>query len=456
MKKQFIYILALMSTLTFSCTKVLDQLPQTALDANQAFTTRSGIEAGIIGVYNSLQSGNYYGLRYWALSDMYADNIRHTGTFPSFAQFFNRSLLADNVEITNIWNTIYAGINRANNIIAATPKVNDPSLNKDQILSEARVLRAYFYFDLIRAFGGSPNGYNQPNGLGVPLITKPTLSPADASPNARASEANVYTQILADLDFAINNPGFSNKNTAGRLGKFAAKALKARVQLYRGQWADAEALSTDVIANGGYSLVSTANYATIWLQKNSSESIFELQFDPTNSNAIAFFFYPTSRGGRNEIKGTPDLLNAHEPGDVRKDVNYVSAAPLTGTTLKYTRVSSGDDNVTLIRLAEMYLVRAEARARQGNLLGALADVNVIRARAGLSASLAVTQDQVLAAIAKEKRLELAYEGHRWFELRRTNNTSISLPAGQENRALWPIPQREVQTSNNIITQNPGY
>ena len=114
-----------------SCEKILDQEPASSLDASTAFTTRQGVEAGVLGIYSALQSGNYYGLRYWALADLYADVLTHTGTFPSFAQYANRQLLPDNVENTNMWSTIYDGINRANNIRAAVPNISDPAFNKE-------------------------------------------------------------------------------------------------------------------------------------------------------------------------------------------------------------------------------------------------------------------------------------------------------------------------------------
>lgn len=455
-KMKYIFItLISASMLLASCDRVLKQNPQGTLDAGTALTDRAGVEAALVGAYSLVQSGNYHGLRYWAFADLYADNIAHTGTFPSFAQFQNKQILADNVEISNMWNSIYNGINRTNNIIFFTPQVNDGALNKNQVLSEARTLRAMFYFDLIRYFGGSENGFNQGNGLGVPLFTDPTLTPADADPKARSTEAQIFTQILADLDFAIAN--LATPKVRGRINRATAQAIKARVQLYRGNFDDAEALATAVITTPGLALVSTANYESIWLSQNTAEAIWELNFDPVNSNAIAFFYYPTALGGRNEIKASVALANAHEVGDIRLPVNSVSTpANLARTTRKFTRVN-GTDNVVMLRLAEMYLIRAEARARKAapDFVGSLSDINTIRQRAGLAPSAAASQTDLINAVIQERRVELAHEGHRFFDARRLN----FLPAvgiTQTFRARLPIPQREVQTSGNVVAQNPGY
>lgn len=454
------------AVLVTSCTdNYLNQKPQESLDATKAYTDAASVKSGLLGIYgqststtsvtgSGFQNGNYYGLRYWALTDLYANTLTHTGTFPSFAQINNKSILADNVEITNMWNAMYSTINRANTLLAAIPTINDGALDKNAYTAEVKTLRAMVYFDILRLWGGSNDGYNKPGGVGVPIITSPTLVEADATPVARSTEAQVYTQINKDLDDAIAVSSYSNK-ILGRMGKDAAKMLKARVALYTGDYATAESLCTELISSGRYSMVSGANYANIWLAQNTSESIFELQFDPQNSNAIAFFYYPTNRGGRNEINSSASLNAAHEVGDIRQPVNYTVTAP-TKVTLKYTRVSTGADNVTIMRMSELYLIRAEARAKKAtpDIVGALADINTIRSRAGLPNFVALTPADIIAQIVKEDRIEFAHEGHIWFDLRR--NGMAGTIVSQAYQALWPIPQREVLNSGGVITQNTGY
>jgi starch-binding outer membrane protein, SusD/RagB family len=461
MKKYFFIYIAGLGLLSSSCKKILEQKPEASLDPISAYGTRTGVEAGLIGVYDGIQAGNHYGLNLWIFADLYADNLTHTGTFPTYAQIANKQILADNTDGVNTWNTIYNNINRANNIIFYAPQISDPAFNKNSALGEARCLRAFCYFDLIRFYGGSPNGYGKTGGLGVPLYLTPTLSPADAAPKPRATEAEVYTAILSDLDFAIANLPANIAN--GRVNKNVAIALKARVQLYREQWDDAETLATQVLsafngdATGGLGV--SANYANLWLSKNTKpESLWELQYFADDRNFGAFYFYPGANGGRNEITSSTSLKNAHEAGDLRLPINVTVAA--TGIpankTRKFNRVA-GDDNIILFRLAELYLIRAEARARKAtpDIAGAQADINKIRTRAGLANTTAATSTALVSAVEAERRVELAFEGHRWFDLRRYDKIS-TVGITQTFRALWPIPLREVQTSGGVVAQNPNY
>jgi len=434
-----------------ACDENIELDPISQLDGANGFQTKQDVDAALIGCYGALTNGNYMGLRYFALPDLYADILTHTGTFPSWAQFANRNLLTDNAELRLMWQQVYIAINRTNNVIAAAPGVNDPSFNATNAVAEARFLRAYSYLNLLLGFGGSPTGYNQANGVGVPLITTPTITAKDAEPKNRATEAEVWTQILEDVNFAVQN--LAANNGVGRANKRIATALKARIHMYRGEWALAETAANEIITTGGYTLVPTNNYANIWLTKNSTETIWELQFDANNTNSIAFFYYPTTLGGRNEIASTTSLRDAHEMGDVRRDVNFTPSNP-TAKTRKFTRVA-GEDNVQLIRLAEMYLIRAEAAARLNKGSAALADMNIIRRRAGLTDFTSTDATAILNAIEKERRLELAHEGFRWFDLRRLNKIATA-GITQEFRALWPIPQREIDTSAKVIAQNTGY
>ncbi len=469
--KSLLTLVSLGALLTVSCQKeTLDQKPQASLDAATAIKDAASVNAAVLGIYSGYQSGNYYGLRYWAFADLYADNLAHTGTFPSFAEITNKIVSPANVELGNMWNSMYSTINRANTVIAAVPTIADQSVVKDNVLAEARILRANVYFDLIRYWGGSNTGFNKAGGVGVPLILTPTLVEADATPQARASEADVLGQVIADLDFAIGVSTFGNTNVAGRVGKDFAKALRARVALYMGEYATAQSYATELISSPRYTLTPGANYKDIWANKNTKESLWEIQYEPTNSNSIAFFYYTTGTGGRNEIATSSSLNAIHEAGDLRQAVNATTtggtASPVNLKTLKYTRVSTGDDNVVMFRLSELYLIRAEARAQIGtDLPGALSDLNVVRTRAGLSASAAATKDDLMTAILKERRVEFAHEGHRFFDLKRTNNLAAVIGAskfGVDNgidnafRVLWPIPQREVLTSGGIIAQNTGY
>lgn len=464
-------------TLLTGCTKAINnEVPQNSIPVADLAKDPVSIRAALNGAYASMLSANYMGLRYWLFADLYADNLSHVGTFPSFAQFATKNLLSDNVEISNMWQQIYSAINRANQVIDAATSNNNPAFtDKASVIAQARALRAYHYFNLIRYWGGNENGFNKgndPSGKtwGVPLRLKPSLVEADTDPIARSGEAETWNQILADLDptnVISRLPTSGNRNITQR----GANALRARVQLYREQWAEAEALATTVInANPGLTNINFANgglYTNLYgAVAPISEVIWTLPFDPTNQNSIAFFYLPASLGGRNEVSSTTTLLAAHELNDARRLINFTSttypanfpASPaVSAKTLKYTRVSTGDDFYHHIRLAEVYLIRAEARARIGtDLAGAAADLNVVRARAGLSNTTAATQAQLLSAILDERRLELAHEGHRFFDLRRYGRLDLLGMTTNSHRVRLPIPLTELFRSGSVLEKNPGY
>ncbi|WP_303312036.1 RagB/SusD family nutrient uptake outer membrane protein [Hymenobacter sp. BT730] len=451
---------ALALTLGFgitSCEKILDVEPKASLDSSTGLKTPADLMAGLRGAYDAVQSVNYYGLRYQLFADLAADNARHTGTFPSFGDIAKGGILPDNTEVTAMWNTIYMAINRVNYVIQEAEKLNDPSFDKNGAIAEARALRAFHYMNLLAYWGGSAQGYGYPDGLGVPLRLTPTTSITgeEIKPKARNTEAEVVEAIRADLDFAEQNLTSSSVG-AGGLNLGGVLALRARLELRLRNYAAASAYAEKVDTEWGISI--NADYGTLFSQKNSSESIWELPFDAVDANQLAFFWFPAAYGGRNEVDPATGLGPAHEAGDLRRSVN-VSTSP-SGTTRKYSRIATSDDNVILVRGGEVVLTWAEALAQQGQLEQAAELVNIIRARAGLAALAAdVTADQakLVTAILKERRVELANEGFRWFDLRRTGLVLATLPAiTQDFRTLWPIPQREILISNGIITQNPGY
>jgi starch-binding outer membrane protein, SusD/RagB family len=437
-----------------SCKKILDQKPQASLDAATAFTTRQAVEAGIIGVYDAFQSGSYYGVDFTILGEMAADNLNHTGSFPSYLEIKNRNVQTNNANVTNIWNQIYIVINRVNTVLKSAEGITDAAFNKNAALAELRFIRAFAYFDLIKFYGGTPAGYNKSGGTGVPLFLTPTLTAADAAAKPRSTEAEVFTQILADLDFAITNLPATAAN--GRATKNAATGIKAKVQLYRDIFDDAETLATQIITQyaaqprGGLA----ADYGAMYTTKNvKPESIFELQFTAADANNVRFYYF-----GRNEVASSTALGAAHEAGDLRRPINYSPSGAIF-KQLKFAK-ADGTDNIPILRLAEIYLIRAEARARKAtpDIPGSQADLNVVRNRAGLANTTAATATDLFDAVLNERRVELAHECNRWFDLRRTGRvvSTLGIPVAESFRALWPIPQRERETSGFIITQNPGY
>lgn len=441
---------ALLGTLglaSASCDKILDQQPQNALDSTQVFTDLAGANAALTGVYGGLTSSNYYGLRYPVMADLLADNLAHLGTFPSFAEFKNRNIQTNNAEVQAMWAAIYVTINRANNVIEYVPAVSGIlDADKKRLVAEAKFLRALSYFDLVRYWGD------------VPLVLAATKQ-ADVSLNVARTPANaVYDQVKLDLDAAEADLA---EGTASRANKSAARALKARLALYRGQYADAATLADQVIATTKFTLLPV--YRDNFEAKNTAEAIFEVNFDIITQSQYAFFMFPGSRGGRNEVGpvGTT-LLTAYETGDARKNAS-ISNGTFTvnnqtipaNVGIKYTKANPGEDDYRVLRLAEVILIGAEAKAQTNDLVGARTLLNRIRTRAGLTASTAATQADLLTAIAQERRVELAMEGHRWFDLIRTGRAQTVLNITDARKFLLPIPFRDI-TNNPNITQNPGY
>jgi hypothetical protein len=305
------------------------------------------------------------------------------------------------------------------------------------------------YFILVRYFGD------------VPLLLASSQGVGPSSEVARDPAANVLAQVVTDLEEAVTLlPAGRNH---GRATQANANALLARVYLDRGDNALARDKATLVIADPDYSL--NANFRTNWTTKNSAESVFELQFSINDGNSQAFWFYPASLGGRWGYAPSASLFNAFEAGDLRRDASIQTFTPSGACSaapcrygFKYFRIANEDDNVPVIRLAEMYLIRAEANARLGAAEQTVRDdLDILRNRAGLADLNPATvtgQAALLAAVLQERRVELAFEGHRFFDLRRHGvaTTVLSIAA---DRLLFPIPQAEMDV-NGSLTQNNGY
>jgi hypothetical protein len=466
-----------------SCNKATDVQPSNSLDSSGGYATRDDAAAGLLGAYDAVQSSDYNGLAYPSMAGLISGEIRFLGTFTTtYGVIGQNQALPDNIQIGNTWNAIYSAINRVNYLLQQVDRINDPAFTaKARIQAEARALRAYHYMNLIGFWGGNTQGFGYAGGLGVPLRLTPSTSiGAEVAAIPRSSEADVAKAIRDDLDFAIAN---LNTGTGSRITKSSALALRARFELRMRNYASALTFAQQVPAISGFA-TSEATGTT------SPDAIWQLVFSNTDQSQYAFYWYP-SPGGRNEFDPSTALANAHPTGDRRRAINAVTTTSSitvggnpytisTGTTQKYYRTSSRDDPFNAVRYAEVVLTVAEAAAQTGDLTTALTQNNIIRVRAGLlplvigtppspapspavavyitpsstdpTGSIALLQDIFL-----QRRLELAHEGQYWFDLRRTNTVQTALPTyTQTFRNLFPIPNREVTLTNNLIAQNPGY
>lgn len=421
---------------------VLDIKPQTSILGTDALKDKKGIEKGILGAYTSFQALSYYGRSYLTFSDLASDNLEHPSdaTALEYTQVDNNAILPENASIEGLWSSPYEGINIANNIIAKVPDIPDMTNDeKNKALGELYFIRALNHFNLVNYFGDIPLKTTATEGTGALNVTRDPVS-------------TVYEQVINDLKFAEGNLDESTAVKV-RASKYAAKALLARVYLYKGDYNLAKQKATEVIA-GKYQMIA---YASVF-SDGSAESIFEIDFTELNRNRIAEYNFPKSLNGRREVAPTADLLNAFESGDARYGVSVAFAGTLP-YAIKYDDLSKGADNVIVLRLAEMYLIRAEAETKlEGDIDAIQGDLNTVRNRAKLGDTDADTYDELLLAIEQERRVEFAFEGHRWFDLVRTGRAVEVLPNVESiNQTLFPIPLKEIVTNKNPgMKQNNGY
>lgn len=441
MKKIFLTVMVLITAM--SC-NTLEVEPQNSIPADQAFQTKEDIDRGILGAYASFQSLSYYGRTYNIFSDLSADNLSHPvdATATEYAEVDNNNILPENGSISGIWAICYDGINVANNVINKVPTIDDMTEEeRNTALAELYFIRGLNHFNLLNYFGA------------VPLKLAPTVG-VNGLDAPRDPVSEVYAKIIEDLTFAsVYLPASGDKT---RATKYAAKAMLARVFLYKGDYSMAATMATEVIEEGNYTLLP--NFSDVFAGDASAESIFEIYFSQMERNRVAEYNFPHSLNGRREVEPSESLLNAYETNDER----YASSIAFEGTeayAIKYDDLSLGADNVIVIRLAEMYLIRAEANANlNGDIDSIKSDINRIRQRANLNTTNALTYPQLLTAIEKERRVEFAFEGQRWFDLVRTGRAIEVLPnVNNNNQTLFPIPLGEIQTNNSPgMIQNPGY
>lgn len=438
-----VYLISL-TLLLSSCKKYLELVPNNALPTATAITDAGTARAAIIGAYDGLQ--NYYSADYPTLGTITADHVVFNGTLSEYLQLDQNAIPTDNVITVAAYRKIYSMINSANSVIAGVPAVTDPLLTeaeKNKILGEAYFLRALGYFDLARGWGG------------VQIQLNPTQDLNALKGVKRSTLAETYGQVQSDLIQAEALLPADDANTRNRAQKSTARALRARLHLYRENWAEAEAYATQVINQPKYKLVS--NYKTFFTSPFlSTEAVLELSFSANDRNSFWNLWYPSSSGGQYTLKPSASFIekiNDPAVGGSRSSLIAGSGNSVYGVLYNTSGVSI--DPAYLIRIAELYLIRAEARAQQGNLTAAREDLNAIRSRAGIALFTGGDQAALLQAIADENSLEFAFEAHRWFDLARTKKTGEVLGLTNADFWLFPIPYSDILSDPDVV-QNPGY
>lgn len=446
--KRFTYILSLFFLLT-GCKKFLDVQPQLQVDESQAIINASTAQTALNGLYNQLGNDNYYGSNFQALSYLSGGDVQWTGSQAAPQEIVLHKLTADNGYVSSAWSQIYRTILAANYIIEKVPAVPDAGFTqaaRNGVVGEALFIRALAYFDLARGWGG------------VPLVLTPTRSSEENNGTQRSTKAQTYAQVLKDLTAAEGLlPETTNRNKGT---KKTVWALKSRYFLYQQQWDSADYYATKVISdNANYKLAKP--YGAFFLNNGAAtpESVFEIAYSTSFRNGHANWWLPPASGGRREWAPTNQLLtllNDPAAGGNRNVLIGQTAPPGNLWYGKlYYRTPLGTDPAYVIRIAEIYLIRAEARTQLNRLDEALADVNAVRDRAGLAPLIATTAEQLLTAIEAERRVEFPFEADRWFNLVRTGRVAAVLGITDANKYVFPIPTSEI-VANPGVGQNPGY
>jgi hypothetical protein len=430
--------------------------PVNQVIGDEMFKDDAAATAAITGIYSEMMgsSNQFTAGATTFYTGMAADELYYYT--PSFRdEFAGNNITEANHAIVSLffWDKAYKYIYVAN---LAMEKLNSAdglsAAVKNRLLGEARFVRAFSYFLLVNLFGD------------VPLIISSSYAANAVMP--RSPSAMVWLQIIDDLKEAENVlPAAYATNEKIRPNKWAAAALLARAYLYTGNWIPAEQEASKVLDAGMYSLAPLLNNVFL---KNSAEAIWQLP--PVNTLWNTWEgreTIPSSSSASPQYLVTAALYNAFEINDQRKTswiASRIYAAQTVYYPYKYKVYGQGapvTEYYMLLRLAEQYLIRAEARAQQNNITGAQEDINKIRNRAGLLPATANDKPSLLTAVQQERRIELLSEwGHRWFDLKRTGNVNTVMAAlkpstWQPTDALWPIPVSQIN-ANNALTQNPGY
>jgi hypothetical protein len=469
----------------FFCISCEDDLivePNDALNEIDFLNNPKNAVTLVNGIYNKQIEYEMYSFSWIGITSITSDDADKGSSLSDTGadkhKMDNLNFDATDISFREIWQGRFDGIGRANNALFYLEQLQIPENLKKQLIAETKFLRALFYFDLVRCFGG------------VPVVTiKIDINNAeliDQVVYTRKSKLETYAQIEIDLLAAIPDlplKGQYGSNDLGRASQGAAQALLAKVYLYQNKMPEAFEMSGTVIGSGQYGLL--ANYEDVWREvgENKLESIYEIQGTPGNS-VRAYSYVQAPRGTPDLGWGfnTPSLalVNSYEPNDTRKaatilfsDTNLWDGFPASPgwSNPRYNYKSyhssiqeswNGDrevpgKNIRILKYSDILLIRAEAALSIGNTSEALEKVNMLRVRAGLDGLTGITMDELL----KERRLEMAMEHDRWFDLVRTGKALSAMAANGKTfipgkHEVFPIPQNEIILSGGLLMQNAGY
>jgi starch-binding outer membrane protein, SusD/RagB family len=478
-----IRIIALSTALMLAaCESLLDMDPKQSVGPDRTLTAE-GIESRLANIYSYLKTTVLYGRDLVATSEALADNTRIINR--AGGRYQQQGNNAVNNHLGN-WEFAYAAINEINLLLEDLPIAELTEEVRVETEGEAKALRALFYFDLARVYGYEPNTAPAGANMGaVPIMLNGVLLENDIVRNPRATQGEVYAQIYADLTDALTKA--PDGGAPVYITKTFVNALFAKVALYNQDYVNAELYATQAInlaipllslqaAPAG--LVPNGTYVNSWRVAVHPESIFEVTFTSAgesigvNESVQSAFSSRVSIltnkiGGYGAVVPTTAFYNLYTASDVRRSLYQLGLDRAASNTIVIETTKfmgkTGTlymDNIPVMRTSELFLIRAEAQARQGGKdAGALSDLNAITQRAGLAPYAGLTGQPLIDAIISQRRLELAFEGDRWFDMKR-RGTDVIKSTGNvlftDFRILAPIPTREIQSHGNILVQNLGY
>jgi hypothetical protein len=468
MKKLFLLTTLLGSTLlTSSCEDKLFQEPQTSKVLNNFLRSETEAEEYVNAVYANLQANGLYGLFLPAFTEIQSDNTydevpaNDDGIYGQLDQF---TAIPSNSLISSVWTQSYQTIQRANVVLNRIGSISYATdATRQARIGEMKFIRALLYFNLVRLYGD------------VPLVTQETSDPNAYFGQGRTASTQVYDQIKKDLSEAISVlPATTSQ--PGRVVKTAAQALLAKVHLTLKSYSDAQTLLQTVVSSGQHTLMSNPADVFSISNENNKEILFAVQFASgvngnTEGSTLFQQYAPsgTVSGAKGHNLPTKSLYALYNSADKRKGTYLTATSAGTPWSKKQTQpttvITDGGSDFVVLRYADVLLMLAEVQNELGNTSGAATTLNLIRTRAGLANTTAISQSDLRAAIGLERRFELVGEGHRWFDLLRSGNavsvmndwfkanniqTTITV-----NNLLMPIPQGQINTDPSI-KQNPGY
>lgn len=456
MKKNIQYITALLLIcIATSCSKQLDTKPTSSIDSKDAIKTSADVIGLLKGNYTNFGSASFFGGDIFVESELLANDgdMDWSGTYQDLTQINSKAITIDNGYIASNWIQGYDVINQSNLILDSIGLVGD--VDKNATEGGAKFLRGASYFYLVNLFAKNWNDGDPAANPGVPIVLKSTDPTVDLPASVKVKRntvAEVYAQVIADLTDAEANLPESNGFYADQA---TAAGMLARVYLQKGDYANAANAANRAInyaLNNNKSLVAKYSDAFPYVDPpaavpNTAEDIFAMQVNSTSGvNDFQTFF---SALGRGDITITDDHLSKYEENDDRLSLFYTSGG--STYTGKWDNLYG---NVHIIRLAELYLIRAEANFRMHTNVGAkpVTDINTIRERVLLPDYTAA--ELTLDKILNERYLELAFEGFRLMDIKRTQTNLSGIPWNSP-KLIFPIPKREIQVNSNL-TQNEGY